>query len=399
MMRLSLWLLALFATAVGLAVTARFNAGNVALFYPPYRIDISLNFFLLLLVLLIVLVHVALTAIGSVGKMPSRVAAYRRHKRERDSDQALREALKALFEGRFVHAEKEADRAAELPENAGAAALIGARSAHALHQFDRRDDYLNSIRNNKDFKTARLITTIELLVDDHQTQAALNAINELNASGTRHIHALRWALKANQQAKNWEEVLRLVSSLDKHKAIHPALSNRLRELAYEDLISHHSHDPESIRRVWRKIPTESRKRPYLAVRAAAAFREQGLADEARALVARALEAEWDDRLVRAYRQTAAEEGSPALLSQIERCEEWAKKRPVDPELALTLGTFCLKQKLWGKAQRHLEQGVFYAAEPQLKQEAHLKLAQLHEALKQSEEAALHYRQSALATSS
>ena len=31
---------------------ARFNAGNVVLFYPPYRIDLSLNFFLLLLLLL-----------------------------------------------------------------------------------------------------------------------------------------------------------------------------------------------------------------------------------------------------------------------------------------------------------------------------------------------------------
>jgi len=396
MMRIFLWLLALFATAVGLAVAARFNAGNVVLFYPPYRIDISLNFFLLLSLLLFALIHILLNAIESARKMPSRVAAYRQQKNERDGDQALREAIKALFEGRFVQAEKAAGRSAKLPENVGAAALVGARAAHALHQFDRRDAYLESIRNNKDFKTARLVTTIELLVEDHQTQAALNAISELNASGTRHIHALRWALKANQQAKNWEEVLRLVRSLDKHRAIHPALSSRLRELAYEDLLSHHSQDPESVRRVWHKIPAEERQRPYLAVKAAGVFKEQGLDDAARALIARALEANWDDRLVRAYRQLAAEEGSPALLSQIELCENWEKKRPTDPELLLTLGALCLKQKLWGKAQRHLEQAVYYAVEPRMKQESHLKLAQLHEALNQPDEASLHYRESALA---
>ena len=44
-------------------------------------------------------------------------------------------------------------------------------------------------------------------------------------------------MKANQQAKNWPEVLRLVRSLDKHKALHPALSARLRELAYDALLS------------------------------------------------------------------------------------------------------------------------------------------------------------------
>ena len=50
-MRIFLWLVVLLATAIGLAVMARFNAGNVVLFYPPYRVDLSLNFFLLLLFL------------------------------------------------------------------------------------------------------------------------------------------------------------------------------------------------------------------------------------------------------------------------------------------------------------------------------------------------------------
>ena len=38
------------------------------------------------------------------------------------------------------------------------------------------------------------------------------------------------------KARNWPEVLRLVRILDKRKALHPALSTRLRELAYEALL-------------------------------------------------------------------------------------------------------------------------------------------------------------------
>jgi len=75
------------------------------------------------------------------------------------------------------------------------------------------------------------MTSLELLVDDHQFKDALETVEELNANGTRHIQALQWALKANQQAKNWPEVLRLVQTLDKRNALHPALSNRLREMA------------------------------------------------------------------------------------------------------------------------------------------------------------------------
>jgi hypothetical protein len=51
-MRFFLWLLTLFAAAIGLAVLARFNPGNVVFFYPPYRVDLSLNFFIIAMVVL-----------------------------------------------------------------------------------------------------------------------------------------------------------------------------------------------------------------------------------------------------------------------------------------------------------------------------------------------------------
>ena len=395
-MRLFLRFLALFAAAVGLAVASRFNPGNVVFFYPPYRIDLSLNFFLLLSALLFWLVYLLLTALAVTQKMPSRVATYRREKREREGNVALRESLKAFFEGRFGHAEKAAARAVDSPDNAGLSALLGARAAHRLQQHDRRDDWLRRLDDDASLRTASLMTALELLVDDHQPEGALQAVAQLNASGTRHLHVLRLALKANQQAQNWPEVLRLVRSLDKHHALHPAASQRLRELAYDDLLSDRSHDVESIRHVWAAIPQDDRLVPFVAERAARAFNARGLQAEARTVIERALGREWNDRLVRVYREGAAATGSSELLAQIERCEQWLLQRPTDPELALTLGLFCLKQKLWGKAQRHLEQALSDAIDTDTMQVAHLSLAQLHEALNQTEQASLHYRQCALA---
>lgn len=395
-MRIFISLVILFAAAIGLAVGARFNPGNVVLFYPPYRVDLSLNFFLLLLVLLFVTLYLMLNAIRDAQRMPQRVAAYRREKREREGNQAMRDALKALFEGRFGHAEKAAARASQGPDNAGLSALIAARAAHRLGHPERRDTWLTKAHQDGALKTARLMTAIELLIDERQPETALEAVNELQATGTRHIHALRLALKANQRSQNWPEVLRLVRLLDKRNALHPALSRRLRELAYEHLLSDSSHDPESLRRMWSGIPSDEQVQPYVAARAAAAFNAKGLHEDARRLVEKALAKEWDDRLVRAYGESATL-GSPSLLAQIERCEEWAKARPGDAELELTLGTLCLRQKLWGKAQRHLEQALSDALDAVTVQRVHLQLAQLHEALNQPEEAAEHYRRCALAT--
>lgn len=396
-MRILLTLVILFAAAIGLALGARFNAGNVVFFYPPYRIDLSLNLFIALTILLFVVLFLVLGALRAAQRMPRRVAAYRREKREREGNQALRDALKTLFEGRFGHAEKAAARAAECPDNAGVSALIAARAAHRLNQPERRDEWLGRIQEDSALRVARLMTATELAIEAHEQDAALKGADELNASGTRHIHALRLALKANQRAKNWPEVLRLVQLLDKRNALHPALSRRLRELAYEDLLSAQAHDAESIRRQWESVPATDRVHPFVAVRAAAAFCTAGLDEEARNIVEKALAVEWDGRLVRAYGKCAAAEGSPALLAQIEHCEEWLRSRPADAELALTLGTLCLRQKLWGKAQRHLEHALSSADDPETVRYAHLELAQLHEALNQPGEAATHYRQCALTT--
>lgn len=395
-MRIFISLIILFAVAIGLAVTARFNTGNVVLFYPPYRVDLSLNFFLLLGVLLFMFGYATLNALRKARGMPARVAAYRREKREREANRALREALRALFEGRFGHAEKAAQRAMANPENTGLSALIAARAAHRIGHTQRRDQWLAKVQENGELKTARLMTAIELMIDEREAEGALDAARELNATGTRQIHALRLALKANQRAHNWPEVLRLVRLLDKRSALHPMLSRRLREMAYEALLVEAAHDAESLQRTWSDIPADDRVQPFVAVRAARAFTDRGLHDEARAVIEKSLEAEWDDRLVRAYRHAAAADGSPALLAQIERCEQWLQRHPADAELSLTLGVLCLKQKLWGKAQRHLEEALSQAGEAPAKRDAHLHLARLHEALNQLDAAASHYRESALA---
>src|SRR5438445_4931583 len=161
-MRIFLWLLTLFAIATGLALIARFNPGNVVFFYPPYRIDLSLNFFLLLSMLAFLLLYTLLNTIRSTREMPAKVAAYRREKRTNEGNRALRDALKSLFEGRFGQAEKAARRAAECPENAGLSGLIGARAAHRMRQNERRNAWLASVLRDPSLKTARLMTNIEL---------------------------------------------------------------------------------------------------------------------------------------------------------------------------------------------------------------------------------------------
>ena len=76
-MRAALWLVGLFAAAVALALFAGDNEGTVTVFWPPHRVDLSVNLALLLLVGLFVLLHLALRALSAVFELPRQARRWR----------------------------------------------------------------------------------------------------------------------------------------------------------------------------------------------------------------------------------------------------------------------------------------------------------------------------------
>ena len=74
-MRATLWLVALFGVAVAVALFAGNNQSTVTVYWPPYRVDLSLNMVLLLLFGAFAVLHAALRALAA---MASRVAAMSR---------------------------------------------------------------------------------------------------------------------------------------------------------------------------------------------------------------------------------------------------------------------------------------------------------------------------------
>ena len=105
-MRAALWFLALFGLAVAAALFAGNNQGTVSLFWPPYRIDLSLNFVLLVLLGIFAVFYAALQAIQGLFDITQQARRWRTQQRERNMVQALLDALTHLASGRFVRARK-----------------------------------------------------------------------------------------------------------------------------------------------------------------------------------------------------------------------------------------------------------------------------------------------------
>ena len=88
-MRAALWLLALFGVAVAVALFAGNNQGTVTLFWPPYRVDLSLNLVLLLLLAAFLFLHAALGALSALFDLPRQALRWRTQQKERAMHAAL----------------------------------------------------------------------------------------------------------------------------------------------------------------------------------------------------------------------------------------------------------------------------------------------------------------------
>ncbi len=389
--RALIWLAFLFAIAVVLAIVGRFDAGQVLLVYPPYRVDISMNLFIVGVIVLFIVVYALLRIVRNVWRMPQRVAAYRARSRVAKAHTALRDAIGNLYAGRFSRAEKAARDSLANADNKGAAGLIAANAAHRMHEYARRDEWLAQI-DGADWQDARLMATADMRADARDADGALAALTEMQSQGGRRIHAQQIMLRAQQQLKNWSEVLKLVKTLEKREAIHPAVAVRLRQLAAENLLRDRRHNADALLELWQSLTPVERHSPRLADLAAELLIALNRPQDARKIVEEALAQNWDARLLRRYPDTAGGDALPL----IQKAEGWKNERPEDADLLFALGRLCLHQQLWGKAQSFLETALKLADNETLKIRSHRALARLHEQLGDAEKASQHYRESALA---
>jgi HemY protein len=381
-----LWLFVLAALAVALSLAVRGSGGYALFVLPSWRVEISLNFLVLLVTAGFALGYFLVRAVWHILRLPSHVRAFRRRRRAEAGHAATLGAIQSLFEGRFVRVEKLASKAIDLGAAPGLAGLLAARAAQRLRDFERRDQWLErSKQADGEWRVAQAMTKAEFLLDERRFDEARSVLRELHAHGPRHVAALFLMLRAEQGMSNWEEVLRTANALEKHRAMPAEALVSVRTAAYVALLTSRP-DRESLSRQWESTPRSERIRPRIAAAAARAFMQLGDCRRAHRTIEDALERNWDGTLALLYGECADKDA----LERLERAEEWLKDRPAEPELLLTLGRLCVQRELWGKAQSYLEASL--ATRPT--QAAHIALAKLYEQLGRPAEAARQFRASA-----
>jgi HemY protein len=392
-MRAALWLLALFAVAAGLALLAGGNPGTVALFWAPWRVDLSLNLALLALAGLFVVLHLALRALALFVRIPQQARRWRARQRERVVQGALVDAQVQLMAGRYVRARKAAEKAIEheqaerededdfapSPSVLALAHLLAADSAHALQDRTLRDTHLAQALAflptrlagalEGELKTGARLRAARWAIDDRDPRGALARLDELPQGGGRRTVALRLRLKAARQAGQWSDALETARLLAKHRAFSGVAADGIvRGLTLAWLTT--AHDGDQVRRVWAALERREREMPEIVLAAVQRWLDLG-GDGAVARdwlqpvwerVADQLPLRGDDPtridLARSLERALAVGLSPEDATQwLMRIESALRQSPRDPVLLYLAGAVCAQQQLWGKAQQSLSQLV------------------------------------------
>lgn len=390
-MKTLIWVIGLFALAVGVTLFAQVNTGYALLFMPPWRIELSLNVFIIVLIAFVTALYFALRILAELAGLPMRVRAYRKRKQTRSGLEKEWGALLAFSEGRYQRAEKLASEAMTVSssnESFAVNALLAARAAHLIRDFERRDLHFASLRQR--LGTAHLATAMtmaELLLDERRFGDASTALEEARALSPKLTSVLRLELRLRQAESNPDAVLKIVEQLIRADAMNEEQARRLRIHACLQKLRQQQMNTHELTDWWRRLPAQDRTHPQLVQALSDSLLALGEADKARAAIETALDANWSSELTDNYGALKLE--GEALEKQLIKAESWLSQHPDDHRLLLTLGRLCRARALWGKAQNYLEASI--AVQPTAV--AHAELGQLCEQLEHNSEANRHYRAS------
>jgi HemY protein len=390
-MRAVIWLVLLFVAAVVAASTLGRNDGLVTFYWGGWRLDVSLNLFVIGLLATCFVLMSAFKAVNALVTLPVRAREWRVRRREQASQAALREALAEYFGARYTRAQRAAQRALSIQENTPElvpdadlrvlAHLLAAASLHRLQDRVGRDDQMKRLRKLSRRGAAddgAQLMAAEWAIDDRDASRALDLLSALAPGVARRTHALRLRLQAARLARQPLEALRTARLLAKHQAFSPvAAQSLLRSLAFEAIDS--AHDIDQLKRVWQQLDAPDRRDPYIVARAALRAARLDKPEEGRAW----LKPLWDR-----IGELSADERAQVALALLDTLPslgaDWLPRLEAalntfshESAVALAVGAAFAERQLWGKARRPLEQAAAsQALSPAVRRRAWRLLADL-----------------------
>ncbi len=325
------------------------DPGYVAVSVGQSLLETTVPVFLLLLVGLYFLARAVVESLTA----RRRLATLRMERRKRRARDDTQRGLLDLAAGRWRSAEELLSRAAPEADSPAANYLVAARAADLQDAVERRDEWLALAQDAAPSeRAAALVTLAEMQMRRGQDAAALQTLEQLDASGDLNSRGLELMARLCQKLGRGEQLRALGPRLRSAKELPETQVNEiLAQVQLEELRSAgERHDVAAANEAWSNLPRATRKLPQAIAVYARALVSAGAPVVAEKLLREAIDDKPEAVLVRLYGELVL----PDSLNPLDRAENWLRKAPEDPELLAACARLALQAELIGKARSYLE---------------------------------------------
>ena len=383
------WILLLIALAVGAAVayTLRADTGYVLVHFRGWIVETSVLALLGILVLGAPLTLYLIRLLIRLLRLPAAIVAWRERRRGEIARDSFEAGLLKLLEGQWERAEIELVRRAADHHARHLNYLAAARAAQRMGAAERRDHYLDlAARDAPHLAFATLITQAELQRERGEYELAKATALKLRETDPQHPYPVELLAESHYALGEWPELHGVLQIAEKLGALPAARQRELLVHALSERMAGAIGEArlDALKQLWEQTPPGLRNDPGLRLRYARGLAQLNAHAEAAALIAAVLKNEWDGPLATLFGELHATD----TVGQLASIEQWLNLYGEKPELLITAGRACLKNKLWGKARSYLEAVIRVAPSPA----AFLELAKLCEQTQNADEAAKFNRQ-------
>lgn len=389
-MRFVIWLVILSISAVTLAWVMSSNNGHVVLYWNQLRMDLSLNMALMIVVGVNLILFFCLRLINELINLPLKAKIYRSRQRGIRASQDLIIGIDHLFAGRFTKAIKAAHSASLYHHTKNVALMMIVYANQQLKNNQQRDDALEQITDPENLQ-AKLILQAQNLLDDRKPDEVLSIVKQLQEKGARQFLVQNIAMRANQLAKNWLEVVRLANNLKKRNFLSPLMADARMFEGMNQLLITKQYTSQTLFKQWLELSVTDRADPAWLKLFIQGFIQINDVTHAKQLLqegfAKGVFAELL-LLLPSYSKLPGVKISESVI-QVER---YLAQNRANPYLQFTLAELCFMQQLWGKSIACFESVLSSPrADRDMKIQTHFRLFNIFEAIENAQQSAVHQK--------
>ncbi len=356
MLKFLLWLALLVILVLGAVLLLRDDPGYLLLRYGDWSMETSLVVGAVAAIAGAFLGWLSLRLLLWLWRLP-RAMKRRRRQRRRDRARKLTgKGLLDLAEGRFEQSEQALLKLIDAVENPLINYLAAARAAQQQGKYDQRDEYLKAAHEaNPEAEIAIGVTQAELQLAAGQTERALATLTHLRSVAPKHDYVLKLLARVYFQLEEWSKLCELLPEVRKKQLFRSDKLEGIELKAYTGCLNEAARlGGDALDRAWSKIPKAIQSHPDLLLHYIDLVeRHHQDSRQVEQIVVKAINQEWNPRLVDFYGRLESADGN----AQLATAEKWLQEYGNSPALLLALGRICKRLALWGKAQNYLEASI------------------------------------------